>query len=241
MRHSSPSRRIGICFGPQGSRLSGVVGLGSSSPSSNAAVLALMQFWWDTTNTFHMPWGEITVTPHDFTMITGLPFGGRRIVLGARVDPGNEIVRGLLGPIADILYTPPRCEGTVSLGSAYRGLLCPGASAVQRMRLWCLIVLGHLTLADRSSRIPLRYLPLLEDLYAVSEFDWGGLAYGHLLHQMRLCCRGGATIEVVSISGLWRALEVSCLNYDPSFLVLFMLCPLTICFCSAGCLSTFPP
>ena len=39
----------------------------------------LLEFWWDSTGTFHFPWGEMAVTPFDFAMITGLHFGGRPV------------------------------------------------------------------------------------------------------------------------------------------------------------------
>ena len=35
---------------------------------------ALLERWWDTTNTFHMSWGEITITPFEFAMITVLGY-----------------------------------------------------------------------------------------------------------------------------------------------------------------------
>ncbi|KDP30516.1 hypothetical protein JCGZ_16694 [Jatropha curcas] len=50
---------------------------GRTLPSS---ILALMEWWMDTTHTFHLPFIEIIITPMDFTVITGLPFKGRFIV-----------------------------------------------------------------------------------------------------------------------------------------------------------------
>ena len=34
-------------------------------------VQALGERWWDTTNTFQLPTGELTITPYDFTILTG--------------------------------------------------------------------------------------------------------------------------------------------------------------------------
>ncbi|KDP23206.1 hypothetical protein JCGZ_00323 [Jatropha curcas] len=42
---------------------------------------ALAERWWDTTNTFHFSWGELTLTPVDFSLISGIPFGIRPIEL----------------------------------------------------------------------------------------------------------------------------------------------------------------
>ena len=43
----------------------------------HALLRALVEQWWDTTNTFHFLCGEMTVTLTDLTMITGLHFGTR--------------------------------------------------------------------------------------------------------------------------------------------------------------------
>ncbi|KDP22024.1 hypothetical protein JCGZ_03026 [Jatropha curcas] len=49
--------------------------------SHKELLCALAERWWDTTNTFHFSWGELTVTPADFSVIFGIPFGVRPIEL----------------------------------------------------------------------------------------------------------------------------------------------------------------
>ncbi|KAF5196723.1 hypothetical protein FRX31_013690 [Thalictrum thalictroides] len=43
-------------------------------------LFALLERWWLTTHTFHLPLGELGLTPLDFTMITGLRVGSGEIV-----------------------------------------------------------------------------------------------------------------------------------------------------------------
>ncbi|KAK9290874.1 hypothetical protein L1049_009052 [Liquidambar formosana] len=43
------------------------------------ALFALTELWWDTTDTFHFSFGEMTMIPKDFTMITGLSLKGKRL------------------------------------------------------------------------------------------------------------------------------------------------------------------
>ena len=51
-------------------------------PRVEASLLsALMDRWRPETHTFHMPFGEITVTLKDVAMITGLPIRGAPLVL----------------------------------------------------------------------------------------------------------------------------------------------------------------
>ncbi|KAL3516298.1 hypothetical protein ACH5RR_023200 [Cinchona calisaya] len=40
---------------------------------------ALTERWWDTRNTFHLPFGEMTLTPTDFTCITSIQVAGLQI------------------------------------------------------------------------------------------------------------------------------------------------------------------
>ena len=44
-------------------------------------VYALAKRWWDSTNNFHLPFGEMTMTPYNFSMITGLKVGENRLVM----------------------------------------------------------------------------------------------------------------------------------------------------------------
>ncbi|KAI8571797.1 hypothetical protein RHMOL_Rhmol01G0147000 [Rhododendron molle] len=52
--------------------------------NDHAVLVALAERWRDTTNTFHLPPREMTVTPTDFAAITGL-----------RVTGGNGVVRAI--------------------------------------------------------------------------------------------------------------------------------------------------
>ena len=51
----------------------------SSYASSQATMCALIELWMDTTHSFHLPFGEMTITPLDFVTITGLSFSGEPI------------------------------------------------------------------------------------------------------------------------------------------------------------------
>ena len=45
-------------------------------------LIALAKRFWDTTCTFHFPGiGEVMLTPYDFSVITGLRLGGKRILV----------------------------------------------------------------------------------------------------------------------------------------------------------------
>ncbi|KAF6176898.1 hypothetical protein GIB67_030581 [Kingdonia uniflora] len=41
----------------------------------NQVILAMIERWWTTTHTFHLPCGKLGITPRDFTVLTGISMG----------------------------------------------------------------------------------------------------------------------------------------------------------------------
>ena len=61
-------------------------------------LLALAKRFWDTTRTFHFPGiGEVTLTPYDFSIITGLRLGGKRILVNDSLTSAE--LKKLLGVV----------------------------------------------------------------------------------------------------------------------------------------------
>ena len=49
----------------------------SRCPARRTLMAALVERWWDTTNSFHFSaTGDLTMTPFDFAVLTGLDVGG---------------------------------------------------------------------------------------------------------------------------------------------------------------------
>lgn len=64
---------------------------------------SMIEWWWDTTNSFNMPWGEMTITPLDFSLIFGLSFIGIRVPLADSLVFNSGEVRLLIGFVSDML------------------------------------------------------------------------------------------------------------------------------------------
>ncbi|KAI8559656.1 hypothetical protein RHMOL_Rhmol04G0190200 [Rhododendron molle] len=73
-----------------------------------AVLTALTERRWDTTNTFHLRFREMTVTPLDFAAITGLRVGGEPIPYDQSLVLEDEALRWFLGRV-------PRHSGGASL------------------------------------------------------------------------------------------------------------------------------
>ena len=89
-------------------------------------LLALVERFWDTTCTFHFPSiEEVVLTPYDFSVITGLRLGGKRIFVNDSFT--STELKKLLGvvpskmrsnniPLSWLYESIPQCE-TVAKGA----------------------------------------------------------------------------------------------------------------------------
>src|SRR5687767_12780262 len=68
-------------------------------PTGHCVVRALSERFWDTTNTFHFPQCEMTITPLDVAMITGLSFGGDPLHYSDDLGQDKAQQLALFGPI----------------------------------------------------------------------------------------------------------------------------------------------
>ncbi|XP_056682639.1 protein MAINTENANCE OF MERISTEMS [Spinacia oleracea] len=164
---------------------------------------ALLERWWDTTNTFHMIWGEITITPFEFAMITGLPFSEREVTFDPKLTWHPDGVSDLIGPVVDLTSEDTYAPLTVIMA----GIRRTDISAEQRVKLFLLALVSRVMAPGRSSRVLVGFLGALSDLRVVSDLNWGGLAYNHLLYEMKNASRT-APESKASVAALWSVLEI---------------------------------
>ena len=69
------------------------------STRSTTVVQSLVEFFWDSTNTFHFPWGEMTITPADFAVISGLLITPLKVEIDDDLRVSHPMVERMLGPI----------------------------------------------------------------------------------------------------------------------------------------------
>ncbi|KDP30724.1 hypothetical protein JCGZ_15525 [Jatropha curcas] len=128
---------------------------------------ALMERWNDCTHSFIFGLGEMTLTPTDFTAITGLGFDGDAVPLDSRYQTtalAAELVATLLGVTTRTRYTS---QGYVSYEVMYK--------------FW----------AERSRARLSAWMELpADDLSLVGTYDWASLALAHLYHGLDVWTRG---------------------------------------------------
>lgn len=83
--------------------------LGLNLPKIDWSLLtSLVERWWDTTNTFHFPSaGEMTITPGDFSLLTGLRIGGASLLVDPRRWERVGALEWFLGMVPPSLFSRP--------------------------------------------------------------------------------------------------------------------------------------
>ncbi|KDP37568.1 hypothetical protein JCGZ_08259 [Jatropha curcas] len=140
-----------------------VAGLRCTQPRFQPAMrYALMERWNDCTYTFIFGFGEMTLTPVDYTAITGLRFDGPVAPLDGRYQTaalGAELVRTLARPL--------RLAQSFLFYVISSQLLCTSQNKGDPAVLAC-----------------------LRDLGRVGSYSWASLALAHLYHCLDVWTRG---------------------------------------------------
>ena len=170
-----------------------------------ALLRALAERWWDTTNTFHFPCGELTVTPAELTVLTGVRFGSRQLEF---YDDWRSLSDERLEELLGIIPSRESCYVTRkwvrdSLSAHYAmssGLYTP----TQAARLCVLLIVGCSFWHTRRDTVDLGILRSLEDMAVVDEYNWGGAMLCMMYREMSDLSRG----VVTSFGGTYVIWEV---------------------------------
>lgn len=172
-------------------------------------LIALAERWWDTTHTFHFDnIGEMTMTPKDFSAITGIPVSGKPLEYDMDAHTKKAQLLQLCGKrLADlanqaVTYTQVR-------DAHWDWVVKTPADEDKLVRVFLLCLLGSTLFAGRTNTINLWFLPSLKVITEIGTYNWGGPALSSLYLHMDSLSRG----KTESIAGFWRAWEVSPHSY----------------------------
>ena len=120
-------------------------------------LLALIECFWDTTYTFHfLGIREVMLTPFDFSVITGLRLGGKRILVNDSFT--STELKKLLGVVASKIRS-----NNVPLSWLYESI--PQCETVAKgARLFMLLFIGNFLCPDLDSTVNLHYLGSLRKI-----------------------------------------------------------------------------
>jgi hypothetical protein len=168
--------------------------------SNKLAVSAFIERWQPETNTFHLPFGEMSITLDDVYCILGIPITGRAVSAEPVEFPDAvKLVRETLGvSVAAARQELLQGRGTSVrlewLRTTFSGVNSAyDAESIRcAARAYLLFLLGCTLFADKTAtRVPVVYLRLLIDLDTVSTVAWGAGALAFLYRQLGLATRSG--------------------------------------------------
>lgn len=176
-------------------------------------VSAFVERWYPETNTFHMPFGEITITLDDVSCLLGIPVVSRVIYIPYKLILDDAVI--LVSVQLGVLVEDAREELVHVRGTSVRlewlrsifDNVDDKSNSTQiecAAKAYLLFLLGCTLFVDKSStRVSIAYLEYLKNLYEVQEYAWGTAALAHIYSHL-----GSATrVEVKQMIGYITLLE----------------------------------
>ncbi|KAI8029683.1 Protein MAIN-LIKE 2, partial [Camellia lanceoleosa] len=179
--------------------------------TSRPLLAALAERWWDTTDSFHFSaTGDMTMTPYDFSMLTGIGIGGDPIPFDTDMDEWKAAQIYLLGKVPPLARLGFVRYSWFEVQFRVQPSLVEEAPMTQEVveryaRDFLMFLLGTTIFADRANTVPLCLLSALVDVTRILRYDWGGAALATLYGYMSSASRCSGQL----LGGYWRAWEVS--------------------------------
>ncbi|XP_012830041.1 PREDICTED: uncharacterized protein LOC105951197 [Erythranthe guttata] len=158
-------------------------------------LFAFVERWQPETNSFHMSWGEMTITLHDVQMILGANVEGRVVV--PRYDEVIERTNCvyLLSEVLNLEFEEID-ESWKRGGPTWRmiqgQLLIPDTPMRRRVQIYLVFLLGSILFPDKTcDRVKPWYMHVLEDsmLDQVGTYSWGSACLANLYRELGICSR----------------------------------------------------
>ncbi|CAI0561096.1 unnamed protein product [Linum tenue] len=155
--------------------------------SDASLITALVERWRPETSTFHIPFGEITITLEDVVTLSGLAIDGDAVVVDIPDEEWSTIFLRLLGRVPADLSGGVGVVRNVWLRDEFSHLPGNASQEVieQFARAYALSLIGGVLFPDRSgATVHLQYLLLIEDWQRAGRFAWGAAVLSYMYCEM---------------------------------------------------------
>ena len=170
------------------------------SKSSQAAMTALVERWMDSTHTFHLPFGEMTIAPLDFAAITGLSFSGLPVPFGAAAyyPSASSTDEWAIELFGRKMEKKDGCSSLVRyskfVDDVHEDFTKGEATSEQLARCFLFYLLSVVVFPNLSHTGALWLLPVLQDLDRLHEYSWGVAALSYLYQGLDAASRGASRL-----------------------------------------------
>ncbi|KAH1228472.1 Serine/threonine-protein phosphatase 7 long form [Glycine max] len=178
-------------------------------------ITTLVERWRLETHTFHLPWGECTITLEDVALHLGIRVNGR-VVIGPSFLHWDELCDKLLGEVLpDNAHKGAALKLTWLLSILCTPLLEQPIHQLQcRCKAYIMYMIGGALIPNKSgNRVHLMYLNLLRDFDNIKKYSWGSACLANLYREL---CR--ASLEVGRVLGGYAILLQSWVWYHMPFI-----------------------
>lgn len=176
-------------------------------------ISAFVERWQPETNSFHLPFGEMTITLHDVAYILGIPVSGEPIFGKPNVKELKAHLSGILG-VSDDVVNKEYHSGTIKFNIIYKCCSSNNVNSGSMARGYLLWMLGSTLFVDRSSNAASAYyLPFLLDLEKVKDYAWGTACLAYMYRQLGVASR----FDNAGIGGCLTLLQAWIYEYFPGF------------------------
>ncbi|XP_012831219.1 PREDICTED: serine/threonine-protein phosphatase 7 long form homolog [Erythranthe guttata] len=202
-------------------------------------MLAFVERWQPETNSFHMPWGEMTITLHDVAFILGLRLDGPAVSEICPVEECSQSLASVLGVGLMDTNDMFRNKG-VGWVKVRDQLTLPSATDEKKMKGYLMFLLGSVLFVDKTAcNMKPWWIHFTNDLDNVGKYSWASACLANMYRQLGIATRAGMN----SLCGcvILLLVRVPLLVIIYLFKLLFYLFIYSLVFvCSAGSLSISP-
>jgi len=181
-------------------------------------ISAFVERWQPDTNTFHMPFGEMTIMLHDVFQILRIPVEGRTVSAQCPTGELRCYIAELLGVTLDTLAGDTQLWSGGGVGIDALEELCrlarPPRADDTQMTAYLFLMLGSVLFVDKSGcRIRPRDILEPREPETMARYSWGSATLAYLYRQLGIASRADCS----QIAGCLTLLQAWIYEYFPAF------------------------
>ncbi|KAL6515742.1 hypothetical protein OROHE_018432 [Orobanche hederae] len=178
-------------------------------------ISAFVKRWQPDTNSFHMPFGEMTIMLHDVWQILRIPIEGRLVDADSTSTQLQVDVMEVLGVSRSELLSTHWAGGGVLMDSIFRSCRDAGRVEDTQAVAWMWLLFGSTLFVDKSgNRIrPSCLLEVRDGMDTIGQYSWGSAALAFMYRKLGIASRG----DSMGICGCLTLVQAWIYEYFPCF------------------------